>query len=69
MDGTASHETARKGSILWLIWFLFLFVVDFLVPFTWLSQVQKITGALLFWIIWTLVAIISMFVIFLGWRE
>jgi hypothetical protein len=31
--------------------------------------VQKVTGAFLFWIIWTLVAIVSMFIIFLGWRE
>ena len=69
MDGTASHEAARKNSIMWLIWFLFLFLVDFLVPFNWLSQVQKVTGAFLFWIIWTLVAIVSMFIIFLGWRE
>jgi len=69
MDGTASHEAAGKNSIVWLIWFLFLFLVDFIVPFAWLSTIQKVTGAFLFWIIWTLVAIVSMFVIFLRWRE
>ena len=69
MNGVGSHGATKKTSIIWLIWFLFLFLVDFIVPFTWLSQVQKVTGVFLFWIIWTLVAIVSMFVIFLGWRE
>ena len=69
MDQTVRYGATRKKSIVWLIWFLFLFFVDFFVPFTWLSQVQKVTGAFLFWVVWTLVAIASMFVIFLGWRE
>ena len=68
MNGASSHWTRKKTSKRWLMWFLFLFVLDLLVPFTWLSQVQKATGALLFWTLWTMVAIVSMFVIFLKWR-
>jgi hypothetical protein len=68
MDGASSHWTRKKAPRRWLMWFLFLFVLDLLVPFAWLSQVQKITGAFLFWTLWTIVAIVSMFLIFLKWR-
>ncbi len=51
------------------MWFLFLFLLDFLIPYVWLSHFQRITGAFLFWIIWILVAIVSMFLIFMKWRD
>ena len=54
---------------LWLIWFVFLLVLNFTVPFTALSDVPLLQGSFLFWTIWAIVAIVSMFVMFLGWRE
>jgi hypothetical protein len=53
----------------WLCWFLFLFVLDFTIPFFLLKDVPTITGSFLFWVIWILMAIGSMFVIFLQWRD
>ena len=58
-----------KGFWGWIAWFLFLFLLDFLVPFIWLKNVPRITGSFLFWILWITVAIGSMFLIFLRWRE
>jgi hypothetical protein len=34
-----------------------------------LKGVPKVSGSFLFWLIWMSVAILSMFVIFLRWRE
>jgi uncharacterized membrane protein YhaH (DUF805 family) len=59
----------EKGFWGWVAWFVFLFLVDFIVPFIYLKRVPKVTGSFLFWVIWILVAIASMFVIFLRWRE
>jgi hypothetical protein len=53
----------------WLSWFVFLFVVDFVIPFRFLSNVKLITGSFLFWIVWILVAIMSMFVIVIKWKD
>jgi hypothetical protein len=53
----------------WIAWFLFLLLLDFVVPFVWLKNVPKITGSYLFWILWIAVGIGSMFLIFLRWRE
>lgn len=58
-----------KGFWGWIAWFLFLFVLDFFVPFIWLKNVPKITGSFLFWIIWITIAIVSMFLMILRWRE
>ena len=58
-----------KGLCGWIAWFLFLLVLDFAIPFVWLKSVPKITGSFLFWIVWISVAIGSMFLIFLRWRE
>ena len=54
---------------IWLAWFGFLMVLNFTVPFTLLSDVPHLRGSFLFWVIWGVVAISSMFVMFLGWRE
>lgn len=53
----------------WMYWFVLLFILDFTVPFLLFKDVPKVTGSFLFWIIWIIVAITSMFVIFLRWRE
>ncbi len=58
-----------KGIWAWIAWFLFLFLLDFVVPFVWLKNVPKIWGSFLFWVLWITVAIGSMFFIFLRWRE
>lgn len=58
-----------KGFWGWIAWFLFLFLLDFVVPFVWLKNVPKITGSFLFWILWIIVAMGSMFFIFLRWQE
>lgn len=53
----------------WIGWFLFLFLLDFLIPFHYLRGVPRLSGSFLFWIIWILVAIASMFAMFLRWRD
>ncbi len=53
----------------WAGWFLFLFVVDFSVPFLFFRGIPTLAGSFLFWVVWTLVAMASMFAIFLPWRE
>jgi hypothetical protein len=53
----------------WVCWFLFLFILDFIVPFYLLRDVPRLSGSFLFWIIWVVVAIISMFIIFLKWQQ
>jgi uncharacterized membrane protein YhaH (DUF805 family) len=53
----------------WIGWFLFLFVLDFLIPFQYLMKVPKLSGSFLFWIIWILAAIASIFVMVLRWRD
>ena len=54
---------------IWVCWFLFLLMVDFLVPFTLLADVPRISGSFLFWLIWIGIVIISMFVLFLRWQD
>ena len=58
-----------KGLWGWIAWFLFLLILDFLIPFVWLKNVPHIMGSFLFWILWISVAVVSMFLIFLRWRE
>jgi hypothetical protein len=53
----------------WVCWFVFLFILDFTIPFYLLKNVPTVMGSFLFWVIWMLVAIASMFIIFLRWRE
>jgi uncharacterized membrane protein YhaH (DUF805 family) len=53
----------------WIGWFLCLFLLDFLIPFRYLREIPRLSGSFLFWIIWILVAIASMFVMFLRWRD
>ena len=53
----------------WIGWFLVLFVLDFVIPFHYLSEVPRLAGSFLFWMVWVLVAIASMFVLFMQWRD
>lgn len=53
----------------WVGWFLFLFLLDFTLPFVLLKKIAAIQGSFLFWLIWIIVAIISMFIIFSQWRD
>jgi uncharacterized membrane protein YhaH (DUF805 family) len=53
----------------WIGWFLFLFLLDFLIPFQYLMKIPELSGSFLFWIIWILVAIASIFVMVLRWRD
>ncbi len=53
----------------WAGWFLLLIAIDFYVPYRLLQDVPGISGSFLFWTIWILVAIASMFVMFLRWRD
>ena len=53
----------------WLSWFVFLFVADFVIPFYFLSEVKLVTGSFLFWILWIIIALISMFIIVSKWRD
>jgi hypothetical protein len=46
-----------------------LLALDIAIPWYVLTNVEKMSGAFLFWTIWVLAAIISAFIIFLRWRE
>ncbi|NLC12114.1 MAG: hypothetical protein GX767_07680 [Firmicutes bacterium] len=53
----------------WLAWFLVLVLAAFVVPYTLLSSVEKIYGAFLFWVIFAIIAIISVEAITRSWRD
>lgn len=53
----------------WVTWFVFLLVLDFIFPFLILKNYPTLTASFLFWVLWVIVAIASMFIIFLRWQE
>jgi hypothetical protein len=53
----------------WVSWFVFLFALDFIVPFKILKDSPTLMASFLFWVLWVIVAIVSMFIIFLRWQE
>jgi len=59
----------KKPFWLWIAWFTLLLLIDFILPFTLLAGVASIKGSFLFWLIWAGVAVVSMFVMFMPWRE
>ncbi len=59
----------KPSFLIWACWFIFLFLVDFIIPFTLLTNVPRMSGSFLFWLIWIGVAIISMFMMFLRWQD
>jgi len=56
----------RRG---YLVWFLILLGLDYIIPYTLLKNVPKIYGSFLFYVIWSLITLISMFTIFIRWRD
>jgi len=50
-------------------WLGLLVVLDIAGPWFLLSNMARITGAFLFWVVWAAIAITSVFVIFSEWRE
>ena len=59
----------QKSFVLWVIWFVFLFILDFFIPFFLVTDVPALKGSFLFWMVWILVAVVSMFIMFLPWQE
>jgi hypothetical protein len=59
----------QKSLWLWIAWFAFLLLLNFYIPFVVLADIPNLSGSFLFWVVWVLVAIISMFIIFLKWRD
>ena len=57
----------QKSLALWIAWFVFLLLLNFYIPFVVLVDIPSLSGSFLFWIVWVVVAIISMFIIFLRW--
>jgi hypothetical protein len=53
----------------WIGWFIFLFVLDFVIPFRFLNAYPRVSGSFLFWTIWVLVAMASMFLMFTRWID
>ena len=46
-----------------------LLALDLVVPWVLLDSQGRFLGAFLFWVVWTAVAIASMFILLLRWRE
>jgi hypothetical protein len=53
----------------WVLWFGFLLLLDYAVPYTVLSGVNKAYGAFLFWNLFALTAIGSIFILLWKWRD
>ncbi|MCS7232910.1 MAG: hypothetical protein NZ900_02225 [Synergistetes bacterium] len=52
-----------------LLWFIFLLILDIVIPYGFLSNVHKITGAFTFWVVWGIIAVISIFWMSRKWGE
>lgn len=50
-------------------WLAVLLVLDLVVPWVLLGNEGGFLGAFLFWVVWTAVAIASMFILLLRWKE
>jgi hypothetical protein len=59
----------KKKRWYWILWFSFLLLLDYTVPYTVLSGVNKVYGAFLFWNLFALTAIASIFVLLWKWRN
>jgi len=51
----------------WTIWFLIIVLSAFIVPFSFLSGIYRITGAFLYWGVFAIIAIISVGIITSKW--
>ncbi len=50
-------------------WLALLLALDLVVPWVLLGNDGGFLGVFLFWVVWTAVAIASMFILLLRWRE
>lgn len=57
-----------KSKLVWL-WLVALLAIDVIVPWHIIGEHGRFTGAFLFWVIWALVAVVSMFAVFQRWSE
>ncbi len=53
----------------WITWFGFLLLLDYTIPYKLLSGVSKFHGAFLFWNLFAIAAIVSIFVLLWKWRD
>lgn len=60
---------AKGHRIAWSVWFALLVLLSYVLPYTILADVTKIYGAYLFWVIITLIIIVSVIALTLRWRE
>ncbi len=51
------------------MWFGFLLLLDYTLPYTVLSGVSKFYGAFLFWNLFAIAAVTSMFVLLWKWKD
>ena len=58
----------NKLALAWA-WLGFLVILDIAIPWFLLRNVEALSGAFLFWMVWAAVAIASAFIIFVRWRE
>ncbi|MBE9513512.1 MAG: hypothetical protein IMY83_00580 [Chloroflexi bacterium] len=58
-----------KRSTWMLVWLVFLLALDLALPWGVLGGVESFSGVFLFWVAWAAVAVASMFVLFLRWKE
>lgn len=63
------NEDLKKKRKIWLAWLTFLIISAYVVPYVFLDNVQRVTGAFLFWSIFALVAILSTIRIISYWRD
>lgn len=57
-----------KSKLIWL-WLGLLIVADLAVPWHVVGQNDTFAGPFLFWVVWTAVAIVSMFLVFRRWSS
>lgn len=58
-----------KRRLLWVIWLVILILSAYIVPYILLNDINKITGAFLYWTLFALIAIFSTIKIVNYWRD
>lgn len=58
-----------KRRLLWVVWLVILILSAYIVPYILLNDVNKITGAFLYWTLFALIAIFSTIKIINYWRD
>lgn len=57
---------SMKSKLVW-VWLGLLIAADLIVPWQIIGQDGTFTGPFLFWVVWTVVAVASMFLVFRRW--